>query len=57
MAIYGDSRKNHVSKQVRKEIADKLRTSFLASHQGYVEPVRQLEFDFFEDVKVQLWQE
>lgn len=46
LQINSERDKNHVSKQVRKEIADKLRTSFLASHQGYVEPVRQLEFDF-----------
>lgn len=37
---------NHVGQKMLKEIADKLRVSYMASHPGYKEPTKQLEIQF-----------
>ena len=47
LQVNSEADKNHVSEKERKEIADKLKTSFIASHIGYKEPTStQLEFPF-----------
>lgn len=47
LQVNSEADKNHVSEKERKEIADKLKTSFIASHIGYKEPTStQLEIPF-----------
>ena len=47
LQVNSEADKNHVSEKERKKIADKLKTSFIASHIGYKEPTStQLEIPF-----------
>ena len=47
LQVNSEADKNHVSEKERKEIVDKLKTSFIASHIGYKEPTStQLEIPF-----------
>ena len=47
LQVNSEADKNHISEKERKEIADKLKTSFITSHIGYKEPTStQLEIPF-----------